>query len=609
MNIPNVKSARNIWSITKIEVNQHNQVIDNLRIIIQPTLKEAIKRIKNDGYLIGLSDYHFTHNDEKYALHMSLINHSNIKLDNENGRVKYTYINSSAKNGLGIQAYGLNFIPLKLTRKLRKEYHIYDDYTFKNICFILNMLIGYAVHNGSSISNKNILNLDKLANQLFMNMDDFLVALTTLKFTGLIRFDRVDHKKEFYFKFYDFLANDIETIINNEPLEFEKQCQENEKKENILIMNYQSNDLVELTKLKSTLLNYFENKGKIDYILLPKLKISPKLNYMLRTILSRDPNIAFRPNNWECEKKIQYAYKYINENVKQQLFDEVCIYRFIPTYIVKAIYLMYQQYPKIFLANPIDTLWIYDLICRKFIDISGKLKFNGSLFKTLGCEGINICQTELNHLHAMGFINLDKVNVTSKQISFDIELTHRFDKIKNDIDLLSAIKTYMNKNKTWPDPNQEIKLVNIRNEDTIEVQAAEDSESGLVTNIESVLNEVNNTDNANNVNNKNDIIEQINETSVVNKDEADLIKSLKDDNAKLCLRLTQFRIWNHHMIDFTPAKLSAAISKNSLILLNKTIKLLAAIKDDDDLKIATIRKQIIDEILVSEKNMKKDLGL
>ena len=254
MKLPSIKEARDQWGITKLDVTHHDQNINNTKMLLQAKFNKIIQDIKTNEYIIGLNQYDLN-DTEIYAIHMMLLLHENIILTEENNTVKYVYIDGFAKLGLGIKAFGFYWLDIDLARYIRKKYHIHNDKVFQDICFILNTLMGYAFRNNSSISNKNIINIFTLANNLFMTMDQFLIALTILSQNKIILFNRFDVNGNFKFLFCEYLS-----IAIDQRLKILKQLAESKKLQNMSIQEeikeqqpQKDVDQESLLKLKQTL--------------------------------------------------------------------------------------------------------------------------------------------------------------------------------------------------------------------------------------------------------------------------------------------------------------------------------------------------------------------
>lgn len=480
MKIPSIKTAHDTWGMTKIEVSQHDQIIDSMRVILQQKYMLIVRDIKHNGSIVGLSQYDLS-NDEIYAMHMMLIVNENIVLQEEHGYAKYIYTNSAAKEGLGMRAFGLYWLSDDLIKHLYKKYKMNNPKMFRSVCFILNTLMGYAYQHKASVSNENTFNINNLARSLFMSMDQFLLALTILRMHGIVKFQRVDHNFTFKFMFCDMIANDIETQlsiaktkeitsdedlynfnenteqqidnvkINNEQDNQYSICDNDNNAEVLQQLNNdlsQNNKVINNTNTNTDInteesnekINNEENKTQLDnvvaetieylkqhatttYISLPLTSVIDACDKaLIKNKISHHPNVIFQPTNFDGVKKVQYIYQYIEDPQKKiNNFSDYCIYRFINQRLVKALQIMWQKYN--FKVDLIDILWTLDYLIRHG-DTKLFNKFNSKLFKHMGIivDDFTEYKCIIDVLTAFELIDVTSVHINSKRFLIHIRL-------------------------------------------------------------------------------------------------------------------------------------------------------------------------------------------
>lgn len=477
MKIPSIKTAHDTWGMTKIEVSQHDQIIDSMRVILQQKYMLIVRDIKHNGSIVGLSQYDLS-NDEIYAMHMLLINNENIVLQEEHGYAKYIYTNSAAKEGLGMRAFGLYWLSDDLIKHLYKKYKMNNPKMFQSVCFILNTLMGYAYQHKASVSNENTFNINNLARSLFMSMDQFLLALTILRMHGIVKFQRIDHNFTFKFMFCDMIANDIETQlsiakteevtsdedlynfnesteqINNVKINDEQDTQYSicDNDNNAEVLQQLNNDLSQNNKTINSVnmdinseesnesINSEENTTQLDnvvaetieylkqhattaYISLPLAAVVDVFDKaLIKNRISHHPNVIFQPTNFDGVKKIQYIYQYIEDPQKKvDNFSDYCIYRFINQRLVKVLQIIWQKYN--FKVDLIDTLWTLDYLIRHG-DTKLFNKFNSKIFKHTGIivDDFTEYKCIIDVLTAFELIDITSVHINSKRFLIHIRL-------------------------------------------------------------------------------------------------------------------------------------------------------------------------------------------
>lgn len=477
MKIPSIKTAHDTWGMTKIEVSQHDQIIDSMRVILQQKYMLIVRDIKYNGSIVGLSQYDLS-NDEIYAMHMMLINNENIVLQEEHGYAKYIYTNSAAKEGLGMRAFGLYWLSDDLIKHLYKKYKMNNPKMFQSVCFILNTLMGYAYQHKASVSNENTFNINNLARSLFMSMDQFLLALTILRMHGIVKFQRVDHNFTFKFMFCDMIANDIETQLSiakteeitsdedlynfNESTEQIDSMKINNEQDtqysicdndnNAEVLQQLNNDLSQNNETISNAntdinpeesnesINSEENKTQLDnvvaetieylkqhamtaYISLPLTSVVDAFDKaLIKNRISHHPNVIFQPTNFDGVKKVQYIYQYIEDPQKKvDNFSDYCIYRFINQRLVKVLQIMWRKYN--FKVDLIDTLWTLDYLIRHG-DTKLFNKFNSKIFKHTGIIVDDFTEYKyiIDALTAFELIDVTSVHINSKRFLIHIRL-------------------------------------------------------------------------------------------------------------------------------------------------------------------------------------------
>lgn len=462
MKLPTLKEARDLWNVTKIDISQHDQAIDSLRVILQQKYMVIIRDIKNKGSIVGLSQYKLN-TDEAYAMHMMLILNDNVILQEENGFAKYTYVNNTAKEGLGIKAFGLYWLSDEVIHFLYKRHKMHNQKVFQDTCFILNNLIGFAFQHKSSVSNDNVFNMNSLARNLFMQMDQFLLAISTLRINKLVYFKRVDHNFNFKFDFCEFIANDIESQLSMAKIATEEHIME---ENNLIENNYVKNDdnvnindniseentkINILDSIEQELIEYLKKETTIYYSPLLASVFDRKdinINVMERNIvrnkLSHHPQIVFRPQNFDSTKKISYVYQYVTDDRKQKNFSDYCIFRFVIQRVCQALQQLWKKYN--LKIDMIDMLWILDHFNHK-LNTKTYARFNSALLKQLGViyEDNNKYVEILKLLQSLNMIDVTNINCSSKRFSFDVKLIdkERYTQLKQN-ELVSYFDTCIN---------------------------------------------------------------------------------------------------------------------------------------------------------------------
>lgn len=635
MKLPSVKEARDQWGITKLDVTHHDQNIDNTRILLQAKFNKIIQDIRNNEYIIGLNQYDLNDN-EIYAIHMMLLLHENIILAEENNTVKYVYIDSFAKLGLGIKAFGFYWLDIDLARYIRKKYKINNDKIFQDICFILNTLMGYAFRNNSSISNKNIINIFTLANNLFMTMDQFLIALTVLIQNRIVLFNRYDVNGNFKFLFCDYLSIAIdqrlkvlqqmiqkneqevmqEKTINEDNIQDDNTIKEADR-ESLLKLKYtlESGEKVEIDNNElnnqfSLLINYFKSKQNSydKYYMIPSNIVkndTALMKQILKNKLFNHPNIIFQPHNYEANKNIQYEYQYVNHNLKKESFSDYCIYRFVSYKIVKIIQLFLKRYTNISYSLP-QIINVLNFIHKKFIqyignsnsslcNITDKIKFTGNWFSTAGFldkqEYIDI----LYFLKDIGIIYMTDINNSEKQVSLNIQLTHKYDNLT--IAAEQAVKQMIEYYKTQQNNKNNIEIEN-NNENLNESLNNE-----ISTNID------NNNSEKYQLENKK-LIEEIKQLKQQNDQLIQENNQLLTDNTQLLLKLSDYRKFNLLLKDIDITTLKQQIELQMSILFNQVnneLNNVIQLNTQDNkqlLQQLNCQKQIFNLITNTEHNIK-----
>lgn len=438
MKLPTLKEARDLWNVTKIDISQHDQAIDSLRVILQQKYMVIIRDIKNKGSIVGLSQYKLN-TDEAYAMHMMLILNDNVILQEENGFAKYTYVNNTAKEGLGIKAFGLYWLSDEVIHFLYKRHKMHNQKVFQDTCFILNNLIGFAFQHKSSVSNDNVFNMNSLARNLFMQMDQFLLAISTLRINKLVYFKRVDHNFNFKFDFCEFIANDIESQLSMAKIATEEHIME---ENNLIENNYVKNDdnlianntseentkINVLDSIEQELIEYLKKETTIYYSPLLASVFDRKdinINVMERNIvrnkLSHHPQIIFRPQNFDSTKKISYVYQYVTDDRKQTNFSDYCIFRFVIQRVCQALQQLWKKYD--LKIDMIDMLWILDHFNHK-LNTKTYTRFNSALLKQLGViyEDNSKYVEILRVLQSLKMIDVININCSSKRFFCDVKL-------------------------------------------------------------------------------------------------------------------------------------------------------------------------------------------
>lgn len=425
MKIPSIINAHNCWNITQIDVSQHDSYINNLKKNLKEKYNTIINDIKINNSIIGLSQYNLS-KEETQAIHMMLILNDNIMLQEENHYAKYIYVNENMKINYGLKAFNLNWLNDNISQFLYKKYKLFNNEIYQNIGFILNTLMGYAYYHKSSISNQNVFNIFTLAKQLFMPLDQFLIALTVLRMHKIINFQLIDHEFNYKFRFCEYISNYIETqlkqsdyanILNDEEL---------------LFINTSDNKLEILPYI-----NHIKTNCNNNYILLSLSDINDNTyKIRLRNQICHHSHIIFQPHSFESDKKIMYEYQYVDDiNKKYKYFSDYCIFRFIPQSVVKVLSSLWIKYG--IQVDFINAMFFLNT-CFKKLDYDKYTKFNSNIFKQLGMTDYSDFINILNVLISTQFIDVINLRVANKILSFYIKLKNNYRKLAYD-ELLNVL--------------------------------------------------------------------------------------------------------------------------------------------------------------------------
>ena len=604
MKVPTIDNARNQWNITKIDVSQYDQSIDSMRVILQQKYTNILNDIKTNNYIIGLNQYNLS-KEEIYAIHMMLILNENIILQEENSYVKYVYINADMKANLTINnAYGLYWLSEDISQYIYTRYKMLnDDKVYQDICFILNTLIGYAYQHKSSISNQNIFNIYTLAKQLFMHLDQFLIALTVLKIHKIIDFQILDHNLNYKFKFCEYISNYIESqlfqakqIDNNQ----------NEIKEKLFI-NISDNNLDVLSYI-----NYIKKNCNNEYILLSLTDIKDNLHRVrLKNQICHHSHIIFQPHNFDSDKKIMYAYQYIEDtNKKFNNFADYCIFRFVPHRFVKVLSYLWIKYG--IQVDFINTMLFLDA-CYKKLDYAIFVKVNSNVFKSLGMTDYGDFINIVNVLISTELIEVNNLRVTNKMISFQIKLKNNYFDLKYE-ELLStldnnmshSIKKIIQFNNSGIIPNDNNEDINLNKNNNININSSSLKEENNNFDKENNNQQLNESINIKEENYNEKLLDNINiqENNKQLNDNNNIIEELKKQNEKLIIdnsylltQLAQIHNFNNKDLNRIQLDISTLIS----ILINNIIKELQV----KDINIINSQKNIIKLILNLEDEINK----
>ena len=416
MKIPSIINAHDCWNITQIDVSQHDSYINNLKKNLKDKYNTIINDIKINNSIIGLSQYNLS-KKETQAIHMMLILNDNIMLQEENHYAKYIYVNENMKISYGLKAFNLNWLNDNISQFLYKKYKLFNNEIYRDIGFILNTLMGYAYYHKSSISNQNVFNIFTLAKQLFMSLDQFLIALTVLRMHKIINFQLIDHEFNYKFRFCEYISNYIETqlkqsdyanILNDEEL---------------LFINISDNKLEILPYI-----NHIKTNCNNNYILLSLSDINDNTyKIRLRNQICHHSHIIFRPHSFENDKKIMYEYQYVDDiNKKYKYFSDYCIFRFIPQPVVKVLSSLWVKYG--IQVDFINAMFFLNT-CFKKLDYDKYTKFNSNIFKQLGMTDYSDFINILNVLISTQFIDVINLRVANKILSFHIKLKNNYRKL------------------------------------------------------------------------------------------------------------------------------------------------------------------------------------
>lgn len=396
MYVPNVKEARSKWGITAIDVKVYDNQFKNLQAYLKPTFSRIISDIKRDEYIVGLQQYNLSEQD-MYALHMMLILHENIILTEENNTVKYVWINAAAKEGLGIKAYGLYWLNLELIQQMKRTFKITNPHILRDMCFILNICIGFAFKNNSPISNNNIININKLAWNLFMPFDQFLIALTVLTYNKILILNRVNSAGDYKFKFCNLIFTDIKeklALINTKvQIDTDQQYSDNEEVDKQTL--YKLKNVLEsgekyIDKLETFSDNINEEFFKkeydkiIDYLKFRhtqtnqyyKLPQEDKYDIIFKVVLQNQlfshPNISFQYID------NTYEFRYIDTKLKTKYFADYCKYKNISYNVVQALHIYFTKYKHKFPnINFVDIITLFDILnTKKLFNVKDITLFN-----------------------------------------------------------------------------------------------------------------------------------------------------------------------------------------------------------------------------------------
>ena len=401
--IPNIAFVRQQWRLEQQLVHDWNKQLTTVSQKYQERIEKFVTALKkNPEGVYGLSDYfNFGDKDEAYIVHMSLLRHPNVLITLEDKKAKYSYANSNIKYAMGAKALGLQFLTLDGVRKIRKTFRTANNTIFVNILLIMNSVLGLAINKTRKF---NIVNLSK---SLALSLDDTAIALSILSKGNFINTsfcEEEDYQYEFTCsKYFENYIKEIQ--MNNLTAQ-----------RDVFTVKL---DLSKIQEKYNFLVEFLQkNTSQDNYVNLPQTYLDTASAAILKVMLCKHPNIAFRPASMTSLKKVVYHYAYVDSSIKKNELDKVAAYRFIPQNVLSK---LFQQSKVVTLSeNIVDSFWLLDYLYR-YANTS-KITFTSTILKNLGFYNLNIPKNCIHDLVKLNCFSIAREIFNNKQVTFDLIL-------------------------------------------------------------------------------------------------------------------------------------------------------------------------------------------
>ena len=401
--IPNIAFVRQQWRLEQQLVHDWNKQLATVSQKYQERIEKFVTALKkNPEGVYGLSDYfNFGDKDEAYIVHMSLLRHPNVLITLEDKKAKYSYANSNIKYAMGAKALGLQFLTLDGVRKIRKTFRTANNTIFVNILLIMNSVLGLAINKTRKF---NIVNLSK---SLALSLDDTAIALSILSKGNFINTSfcgEEDYQYEFTCsKYFENYIKEIQ--MNNLTTQ-----------RDVFTVKL---DLSKIQEKYNFLVEFLQkNTSQDNYVNLPQTYLDTASAAILKVMLCKHPNIAFRPASMTSLKKVVYHYAYVDSSIKKNELDKVVAYRFIPQNVLSK---LFQQSKVVTLSeNIVDSFWLLDYLYR-YANTS-KITFTSTILKNLGFYNLNIPKNCIHDLAKLNCFSIAREIFNNKQVTFDLIL-------------------------------------------------------------------------------------------------------------------------------------------------------------------------------------------
>ena len=401
--IPNIAFVRQQWRLEQQLVHDWNKQLATVSQKYQERIEKFVTALKkNPEGVYGLSDYfNFGDKDEAYIVHMSLLRHPNVLIALEDKKAKYSYANSNIKYAMGAKALGLQFLTLDGVRKIRKTFRTANNTIFVNILLIMNSVLGLAINKTRKF---NIVNLSK---SLALSLDDTAIALSILSKGNFINTSfcgEEDYQYEFTCsKYFENYIKEIQ--MNNLTTQ-----------RDVFTVKL---DLSKIQEKYNFLVEFLQkNTSQDNYVNLPQTYLDTASAAILKVMLCKHPNIAFRPASMTSLKKVVYHYAYVDSSIKKNELDKVVAYRFIPQNVLSK---LFQQSKVVTLSeNIVDSFWLLDYLYR-YANTS-KITFTSTILKNLGFYNLNIPKNCIHDLAKLNCFSIAREIFNNKQVTFDLIL-------------------------------------------------------------------------------------------------------------------------------------------------------------------------------------------
>lgn len=401
--IPNIAFVRQQWKLEQQLVHDWNEQLATVSQKYQERIEKFVAVLKkNPEGVYGLSDYfNFGDKDEAYIVHMSLLRHPNVLIALEDKKAKYSYANSNIKYAMGAKALGLQFLTLDGVRKIRKTFRTANNTIFVNILLIMNSVLGLAINKTRKF---NIVNLSK---SLALSLDDTAMALSILSKGNFIN-TSLSEEEDYQYEFTcsKYFENYIKEI----------------QMSNLTTQRDVFAVKLDLSKIQEKY-NFFieflqKNTSRDNYINLPQMYLDTISAAILKVMLCKHPNIAFKPASMTSLKKVVYHYAYVDSSIKKNELDKVVAYRFIPQNVLSE---LFQQSKAVTLSeNIVDSFWLLDYLYR-YANTS-KITFTSTILKNLGFYNLNIPKNCIHDLAKLNCFSVAREIFNNKQVTFDLIL-------------------------------------------------------------------------------------------------------------------------------------------------------------------------------------------